>query len=124
VPRSQDLPELIRTHLTSVWCLELLLLLRREPDRGWTVRALTQELRATDHLVATALAGLERSGLAAQDSTGAFRFAPASHLLAEFGDTVARHYQERPVAIINLIVAPEDRIQQLADAFRFRSDRR
>ena len=29
-------------------------------------------------------------------------------------------YRDRPVTLINLIAAPEDHIQQLADAFRFR----
>ncbi len=119
----QDLPRLIRIHIASVWSLELLLLLRRDPTRAWTVEALTQEMRASAPLVAAALARFERSGLAAYDPP-TYRYAAASGLLADFAETLEREYRARPVAIINLIVAPEERIQQLADAFRFQSDRR
>ncbi|HEY0648079.1 hypothetical protein [Phenylobacterium sp.] len=121
----RDLPDLIRTHLPSVWSLELLLMLRRGREGGWTARELTDELRASLPIVTSALERFERSGLVANDGQGRYRYAPASPLLAEFGEVIERQYRERPVTVINLIVAPEDRIQQLADAFRFRgSDRR
>ena len=121
----RDLPDLIRAHLSSVWSLELLLLVRRDRDRDWTVKGLTEELRASLPIVTSVLDAFERSGLVAHDGDGRYRYAPASRLLAEFGDLVERQYRERPVAVINLIVAPEDRLQQLADAFRFRGrDRR
>lgn len=120
-----DFPDLIRTHLPSVWSLELLLVLRRGRDDGWTARELTDELRATLPIVTSALERFERSGLVAHDGQGRYRYAPASRLLEAFGATIERLYRERPVTVINLIVAPEDRIQQLADAFRFRgTDRR
>lgn len=121
----RDLPDLIRTHLPSVWSLELLLLVRRQRDRAWTVQELTDELRASLPIVVSALDAFKRSGLVAHDDDGRYRYAPASTFLAEFGDLVERQYRERPVAVINLIAAPEDRLQQLADAFRFRGkDRR
>ena len=121
-----QLPELIRRHLPSVWALEVLLLLRRDPEFAWTIQQLTRELRATEPLVAAALSQFVRSGLAVQDEAGQYRYAPASDLLAQFGELIARQYKERPVSIVTLIAAPEHRIQQLADAFRFgfRSDRR
>jgi Mn-dependent DtxR family transcriptional regulator len=121
----RDLPDLIRAHLPSVWSLELLLLLRRRREDGWTAQALTDELRASRPIVTSALDRFERSGLVAHDGQGRYRYAPASPLLEEFAEMIERQYRERPVTVINLIVAPEDRIQQLADAFRFRgSDRR
>lgn len=120
----RDLPDLIRTHLPSVWSLELLMLVRRGSDQGWTAQGLTDELRASLPIVTSALDRFERSGLVAQDGDGRYRYAPASQLLADFADVVERQYRERPVAVINLIVAPEDRIQQLADAFRFRGNDR
>jgi hypothetical protein len=57
------------------------------------------------------------------DLEGRHRYAAASRLLDDFCARLAAEYRERPVAIINLISAPEDRIQQLADAFRFKGDR-
>jgi hypothetical protein len=32
-------------------------------------------------------------------------------------------YRERPVTVINLISAPPDKLQELADAFKFRGGR-
>lgn len=125
MPIERQLPDLIRAHLTSVWSLELLILLRERRNDGWSVQGLTDELRASTSIVASSLQSFERSGLVTHDGEGRYRYTPASTLLEAFGDMVAQQYRERPVAVINLIVAPEDRIQQLADAFRFRGgDRR
>jgi hypothetical protein len=35
-------------------------------------------------------------------------------------DQLEQAYRERPVAIVNLIAAPRDPLQSLADAFKFR----
>ena len=116
---ADDLPEMIRTHIRSVWALELLLLLRRSSDRVWRVQELSDELRATRAIVDTCVAYFERIGLVARDDDGRLRYAPASSMMAEFCDSLDAEYRRRPVAVINVIAAPEDRIQQLADAFRF-----
>ena len=41
-----DLAAFVREHVRSVWAVELLLLLKRAPDRAWPPEALTAELRA------------------------------------------------------------------------------
>ena len=105
--------------MTSVWMLEMMLLLRREPDRAWAVSEVVTELRASTALVAANLERLQRSGLAIEDD-GRFRFAPAGDVMQRLCDRVADAYRERPVAIINLIAAPTDPIQGLADAFKFK----
>jgi hypothetical protein len=117
-----DLPLLIRSHIPSVWALELLLLLRRGQARPWDEKSISDELRATVPLVAASLKHFEHVGLVARDADGGFQYRPASSPLAAFCDALAVEYRERPVAVINLIAAPEDRIQQLADAFRFKRD--
>lgn len=58
-----------------------------------------------------------------QDSAGAHRYAPANPMLAELTHALEQAYRQRPVAIINLIAAPPDPIQALADAFRFKGDK-
>ena len=77
------------------------------------------ELRASTPLVAANLERLQRSGLAVEED-GRFRFAPAGEAMKRLCDDVAEAYRERPVAVINLIAAPEDPIQGLADAFKFK----
>lgn len=117
-----DMPLLIRQHLASVWALEILLQLRRQPERLWTVDELVAALRATSTLVSNNLKSLETSGLTVVED-GRHRYGPASSLLSAFADQVDAMYRERPVTVINLISAPADRLQALADAFKFRGDR-
>ena len=122
MPGRPDFPQLVRTHIASVWALEVILLLRRDVERWWSAKALSDELRATVAIVDTCVAQFQRRGLVASDLEGRHRYAAASQPLDDFCARLAAEYRERPVAIINLIAAPEDRIQQLADAFRFRGD--
>lgn len=118
----RDLLSFIRGHLTSVWALELLLLLRRDPDRSWSGEALVAELRASTAVVDRVLEDFQRTGLAVREADGICRYAPAARVLAELCDQLEAAYRERPVAVINLISAPADRIQALADAFRLKGD--
>jgi len=120
MPLNHELTGLVRQHIRSVWTLELLLLMRSRPDFAWSAPELVQELRASTHLVANNLQGLEQAGLVLAEGAGRYRYAPANPLLATLADAVDAAYRERPVAIINLISAPDDRIQALADAFRFK----
>jgi len=117
--RSDDLAAFVRTHLNSVWALEILLLFRSAAPRRWTVDQLVGELRASAGLVGASLARFEAAGLVVADETGWYEYCPAPGVMA-LCDSLERAYRERPVAIINLISAPEDRLQKLADAFRFK----
>jgi DNA-binding IclR family transcriptional regulator len=107
----------------SVWALELLLVLKRDAERRWPAEALTAELRASTSLVNDNLQRFERSGLAVRDEGEGWRYAPASAVLAGLVDQLEQAYRERPVSIINLIAAPPDPIQGLADAFKLRGDK-
>lgn len=115
-----ELAAFVREHVRSVWALELLLLLRRDPGRRWTPPELVAELRASAGLVADNLERFERSGLAVRDEAGSFRYAPAAAVLDELCDRLETAYRERPVAIVNMIAAPRDPLQSLADAFKLR----
>lgn len=121
-----DDPELsafAREHIRSVWAVELLLLLRRDPERCWAPDLLVAELRASTMLVRDNLAAFERSGLAVKDDDACWRYCPASPVLDDLASRLEAAYRERPVAIINLIAAPPDPIQGLADAFKWRGDK-
>jgi len=122
-PADQDLFGFIREQLHSVWALELLLLMRRTPDRHWSEQELVSELRANPTLVSDNLATFERGGLVTADEDGRFSYGPASLLLSALCDQLDDAYRERPVKVINAIVSPPDKLQTLADAFRIRGDR-
>jgi hypothetical protein len=115
----QDLSDFVREHVRSVWALELLLALRRDPERCWGAEELVRELRASTTLVNTNLQSFERSGLAMRDDSGCYRYAPASPVLDDLCGRLEAAYRERPVAVINMIARP-DPVQTLADAFKFR----
>lgn len=115
-----DLAGFVREHIRSVWALELLLVLRRDAGRCWPPADLVRELRASTGLVNDNLLQLERGGLVLRDDQGCYRYRPAAPVLDELCQRLESAYRERPVAIVNLIAAPRDPLQSLADAFRFR----
>jgi len=119
LPESQALA-LIGTVIRSVWALEILLLMRRQPERVWRPEALVGELRASNALVAQNLPQLIAGGLVSEED-GGFRYHPATALLEQACAVLEQQYRERPVAIVNLIVGGgTDTVQGFADAFKFR----
>ena len=117
-----ELASFVREHMRSVWAVELLLVLRREPGRRWSVDGLVAELRASTNLVLDNLTAFERGGLAVRGDDGSWCYAPANPVLDDLSSRLEGAYRHRPVAIINLIARP-DPIQGLADAFKWRGDK-
>jgi len=117
-----ELDAFVREHVRSVWALELLLTLRRDPARRWTADELVSELRASAGLVAENLLGLQRAGVVAPDEAGRHRYAPANPAVEALCGELAEAYRQRPVAVISMISRPRDPLQSLADAFKFRGE--
>lgn len=115
-----ELATFVREHLRSVWAVELLLVLKRDPERCWGAAELVRELRASMGLVSDNLRRFERVGLAVLDDRDCWRYRPAAPVLADLCDRLEAAYRERPVSIVNIIAAPRDPLQSLADAFKFR----
>jgi hypothetical protein len=117
-----DVLDFVRNAIGSVWALELLLLLRREPDRAWQQAELIVLLRANARVVAESLAALRGKGLADLDDSGGHRFRPASVPLGQAVDALAELYGRKPMAVTNAILSSRnDKIRTFADAFRFRN---
>lgn len=115
-----DVLSFIREHIRSVWALELLLKLKTDPERGWSVDALVEAMRASHALVDHNLAALLSAGLIAPDDAGCFRYRPVAPALARLCDELEETYRVRPVTVIRWISAPAERLKSLADAFRFK----
>lgn len=116
----RDVFQFIREHVRSVWALELLLRLKHDPERCWPADALVRDLRASHSLVKDNLVALERAGLVIEDDAGCFRYAPAAPALAKVCDDLEAAYAAKPVTVIRWISAPTERLQSLADAFKFK----
>lgn len=115
-----DVLSFIREHIRSVWALELLLKLKADPARCWTADALVEAMRASHALVDDNLAALMRAGLVVPDDAGCFQYRPVAPALAKLCDDLEETYRVRPVTVIRWISAPAERLQSLADAFKFR----
>jgi hypothetical protein len=118
-----DLRDLLRHSLRSVWNIEILLAMFRNPGRSWSADDLVRDLRASDFVVSQGTQALQQAGLVAADAGGAFRYMPASTDLDRLVQELERIYRERPSAVTKALFAPQDdAIQSFADAFRLKKD--
>jgi hypothetical protein len=122
LPADPELTAFVREHFRSVWAVELLLVLKRDAERCWPPAELVRELRASTGLVNDNLNRFERTGLAVQEDAGCWRYRPAAPVLDQLCGRLETAYRERPVSIVNIIAAPRDPLQSLADAFKFRRE--
>lgn len=111
----------IRTSIPSIWALELLLLLRRAAPGYLTREELVQHLRATPNLIDRLLHRLSESHLVARNESGAWRFECAQADSETLCEALALAADERPLALRDAIIAaPNDKLRDLADAFKFK----
>lgn len=120
---SGQLADFIRGAFPSVWTLELLLLLRSEPDRAWTREELVGKLRGSDHIVVQGVGALIAGGLAATEEGGRVRYAPATPEIGRLIDETVKQYAKRPDAVRRTIVfGGNTGFQAFSEAFKLRGD--
>jgi hypothetical protein len=124
---SDDFCRFLQTAVPAVDAAELLLLLRRTPDRRWSAAALVAELLPgvpmSEAEAAKYLDIFRARGLLAAGEDGQVAYRPASEALRMHGDMLALAYRQRPVTLIRMIYALRDaRIQTFADAFKLRRE--
>ncbi|GAO39159.1 hypothetical protein SCH01S_28_00170 [Sphingomonas changbaiensis NBRC 104936] len=113
----------MRSAFGSIWSLELLLLLRSQPEHRWTREELIESLRASEQVLTRSTADLVAAGLVSIDDEKRAQYAPNSPALEETVAAVAAFYASRPAAVRRLIVGgAADSVVNFADAFRFRRD--
>ena len=120
----EDLLGFLQTTIGSIWALELMLTLRRQPLAAWTAAALTAEMRANLQLVSDILHRFERSGLVTAAEPGHWIWRAASPELDRLADAAADAYARTPLRVTRAIADSYNRrIQQFADAFKLRPDK-
>jgi hypothetical protein len=113
----------IADSINSVAQLEVLLLLKQDPQRAWNAEEVARSLYTGETLIAAHLADWAARELVAPlpDQPGFYRYAPSSTALAELVDHLAEAYKVRRVSVITEIYSqPVDKVRTFADAFRLR----
>lgn len=122
---SDDFCRFLQTTVIAVDAAEVLLLLRRTPERAWSIPELTAALRPSvpipDAEAAKYVEIFQARGVVAMGDDRRVQYRPGSEDLRMYGDMLALAYKERPVTLIRMIYALRDsRIQTFADAFKLR----
>ncbi|HEY7166072.1 MAG TPA: hypothetical protein VIB79_15995 [Candidatus Binatia bacterium] len=116
--------EFLLSHIDSVAQLEGLLLLRNEPEKRWTTEAIARRLYLSVDQTEPLLRRLAMQDLIGVDQgAAAYHYQPKTEDIRELIDELAEIYRKHLVAVTNLIHAkPRSRVQEFADAFKFRKD--
>ena len=120
-----DVEEFIRRKIDSVAQLEALLLIRSDPDAEWSVELLARRLYTSEKQAVESVERLHSDGLLIRKAgpPSLYRYQPGSSELREIVDRVAEAYAKHLVPITNLIHSkPKTRVQEFADAFRWRKE--
>ena len=122
-----DFCRFIQRSIPSVEAAEILLLLRKSPERSWTTAEIVEALRGSITLqeadAARMIEGLQSRGLLALDADRRARYRTSSAELEQYSQRLALAYVQRPVTLIRMIYALRDtRIQSFADAFKIRKN--
>jgi DNA-binding IclR family transcriptional regulator len=119
-----DVHRFLHDHIESVEHLEVLLLLSRAPERGWSAAEVAETLYSHPSSIKLRLARLLGQGLLREIQEGCYRYAPRSVGLHTTVQRVAECYHERRVAVITLIASkPLDNVRAFSDAFRIRRNK-
>jgi hypothetical protein len=121
-----DVVDFLARHIDSVEQLETLLLLHREPERGWSATEAARALYSRPESVGRRLAVLHLQGLlrvSDDEPEPCFHYAPNTSEAHAAVGRLADAYRERRTRVVTLIASrPMDNVRAFADAFRIRKD--
>ncbi|EYD76038.1 hypothetical protein Rumeso_02467 [Rubellimicrobium mesophilum DSM 19309] len=119
----RELVEFIQDSFGSVWSLEILLALHREPGRDWQPEQIIDELRSSQAVVRKGLEELLAAGLILVEDSGSVRYGPSSPRQDEIIRQLAETYRVKPGPVRRLIVqGPSEKLRTFSDAFRIIKD--
>jgi len=117
--------QLLEGHIDSVIQMEMLLMLKVQPDTPLSAAHIAQQLYVSEAVAGERLAALERSGLlqAEVDADGrsCYRYRPANPAMDAQVEDLARDYAQRRVRVIEWLYSrPSSSVRSFAGAFRLR----
>lgn len=114
----------LRDHIHSVEQLEMLLLLKRQCDREWSVTEISRTIASDPLITASRLARFHSLHILTSKEENVYRYAPESPALDRTIADLADAYSKYHVHVIGLIYSkPIDKVRTFADAFRLRKDK-
>lgn len=120
---NSEVAEFVRSSFRSVWSLELLLLLQRDPNRCWTTEELVNELRGSRTLVDQSVLALLAAAFIFADENDRVCYRPATPEIDRLARATADAYGRRPDSVRRAILTgSKDKLHMLADAFRLKGD--
>ena len=123
-PLPDDVRHFLHQYIESVEQLEVLLLLWRTPERGWTSEEVAIAVYSHPSSVVRRLALLLGQGLLREREPGCFQYAPRTVELHSAVTHLDHMYRERRVAVITLIASkPIENVRAFSDAFRIRRNK-
>jgi DNA-binding IclR family transcriptional regulator len=120
----EDVHRFLHQNIESVEQLEVLLLLWRTPERGWTSDEVATAVYSHPSSVVRRLAMLLGQGLLRERESGCYQYAPRTADLHETVTRLDHMYRERRVAVITQIASkPIENVRAFSDAFRIRRNK-
>jgi hypothetical protein len=120
MPSEPDVLQFCAAVFKSVWALELLLTLKRQPGVAWGESDLIKELRCSSGVVIEALNNLSAAGLVVEEA-GGYRYRSGDPRLDELTDALQELYAVKPTVVIReIMAAPNVKLKILSDAFRIK----
>lgn len=110
----------VAKNIHSVEQIEVLLLLRAEPERDWTPQGISTMLRSAEQSIRSRLDGLVARSLAVRGE-GGYRYA-AHGADREMVEMLRVEYERRLYKVIDLVFSRPDAARSFADAFRLRDE--
>jgi hypothetical protein len=122
---ARNVERFIDEHINSVEQLEVLLLLRSDPQRSWASNEVSKELATAPDSAALRLADLAEQGLISGEGEPVprYRYGKPSRKLDADVAAVADAYAKRRVSVITAIFSePAGPAESFSDAFRLWGD--
>lgn len=116
---SDDALIFLQHSIKTVWTLEILLILRRDPNRAWNPEELIRESRGSTLILQEVLANLHQARLIDTDGDHRIRYHSATPALERLVGEIASAQARRPAAVTKaLLSVSSDKVQNFANAFR------
>jgi hypothetical protein len=123
IPR--EVQKFLREHITSLYQLEILLLLYEKRDAAWTVPDVNRVLQTNESHIESQLEEFHHRGLVdyIEQPEKKYQYRIGSDKTDEIIGAVAQAYKERRLSVTSFIYStPLDNVRRFADAFRLRKD--